>query len=913
MRTTVVRLRRTAARVLILLLAVGAWQPAVFAFKIPFHKQITKEQLVAQGFDVDSADAVASADGNTDLFEPATDAAHGDNNMLDAASTRLRTKRTQIGNALNACNRRSALSLLGEALHTTQDIYSHSNSIDNGLAIGDLFGLARGTAACSLPNFAPGGLVSGYFSLFGFSTGNQCRFMPANMCCHLDLNKDAPGERNGTRHTPALNAARGGTVNYLNLVQDDVRARFGEPKATQLLKILKKKQRTVYFAIDDTGSMGGDIAGVQASVSSFLDQVIAGSESPSLGLVTFKDNVSDRGQTCDVEAIRSQVNALFASGGDDCPEASMSALEAALGHFPEAGSNYQLKGGRILLATDASAGDANLGPQVVVDALVKGVSIDSILTGDCASEGFSAAAFSAASANEPEGFSKRAMAVLQTKALDPLTSPSSRVQLAALTDATGGVLFNVARFEVDDVVPTLLELGQPDTAVLLSRKLVLAAGTPRTVRVPIDETLSTRVTFMVTTGTSGSLPSVTLRRPDGTAVAPADSDVRIRNLSSVDTFVVTAPALGRWQLELSGVGSVAVRAFGPTTFQLDSFEFLSPNAIPERPEVDIVPLFGLPVAADHLEADFQYTEVPQTVAASLLQLDGDAIAPLSPITPAEDERSFHTQLTVPNEPFLVETTGLSPGGHEFVRQVALQVDPQTVGITATPTTAVASPATSAAFTLHVQNAGTAEATFALRVVSDQPWTVTTAASVTVPAGATLDLPLSVAVPAGTAEGVSDGLTIFAEDQVALRNRNQVQLTVLSGSSGNRPPDCSGATATPDSVWPPNHGLVAIAIGGLTDPDDDSLSILVTGITSDEAVDAAGSGNTAPDATGAGTSTPNVRAERSGGKDGRVYAIRFQADDGKGGSCSGSVSVSVPHDQGGTAVDSGQLFDATALD
>lgn len=61
----------------------------------------------------------------------------------------------------------------------------------------------------------------------------------------------------------------------------------------------------------------------------------------------------------------------------------------------------------------------------------------------------------------------------------------------------------------------------------------------------------------------------------------------------------------------------------------------------------------------------------------------------------------------------------------------------------------------------------------------------------------------------------------------------------------------------------------------------------------------------------GTSTADVRAERSGTGDGRVYRIMFSADDGKGGSCTGEVLVTVPHDQSGAAaVDQGALFDST---
>jgi hypothetical protein len=51
-----------------------------------------------------------------------------------------------------------------------------------------------------------------------------------------------------------------------------------------------------------------------------------------------------------------------------------------------------------------------------------------------------------------------------------------------------------------------------------------------------------------------------------------------------------------------------------------------------------------------------------------------------------------------------------------------------------------------------------------------------------------------------------------------------------------------------------------------------------------------------DGNGVGTSTAAVRSECSAHGDGRVYAIHFDADDGNGGSCSGTVNVSVPHDR-----------------
>ena len=75
----------------------------------------------------------------------------------------------------------------------------------------------------------------------------------------------------------------------------------------------------------------------------------------------------------------------------------------------------------------------------------------------------------------------------------------------------------------------------------------------------------------------------------------------------------------------------------------------------------------------------------------------------------------------------------------------------------------------------------------------------------------------------------------------------------------------------------------------------------------------GDGNTCPDATGVGGGSASVRAERQGSGDGRVMHIFFTADDGRGGTCEGSVTVCVPKSQGGRnaiCVDQGPIYDAT---
>src|SRR6266508_342149 len=176
---------------------------------------------------------------------------------------------------------------------------------------------------------------------------------------------------------------------------------------------------------------------------------------------------------------------------------------------------------------------------------------------------------------------------------------------------------------------------------------------------------------------------------------------------------------------------------------------------------------------------------------------------------------------------------------------------------------------------------------------------------TVPAHGTATLNADGTVTYAPNAGFSgtDTFTYRAFDGTDAGNVATVTVEVI-----NRPPDCSGAhPSIATLLWSPNGGFVSISVLGVTDPDHDAVSITITSIRQDEPT-----GANAPDGKGVGTSTAQVRAERLGSGDGRVYHIGFTADDGDGGSCSGSVTVGVPHDQGSgsTAVDGGPLFDST---
>lgn len=150
-----------------------------------------------------------------------------------------------------------------------------------------------------------------------------------------------------------------------------------------------------------------------------------------------------------------------------------------------------------------------------------------------------------------------------------------------------------------------------------------------------------------------------------------------------------------------------------------------------------------------------------------------------------------------------------------------------------------------------------------------------------------------------------------------------QLTVDDGFDGassdaasvtisniNDPPTVTGSMASLGTLWPPDHSMVKVSILGVVDPNNNA-TVVITGVTQDEATNGLGDGDTAIDAiiNADGTSVL-LRAERSGKGDGRVYRVSFTASDYEGSS-SGVVKVVVPKSKKtDVAIDSGVSFDST---
>ncbi|MDP2319940.1 MAG: lamin tail domain-containing protein [Acidobacteriota bacterium] len=110
---------------------------------------------------------------------------------------------------------------------------------------------------------------------------------------------------------------------------------------------------------------------------------------------------------------------------------------------------------------------------------------------------------------------------------------------------------------------------------------------------------------------------------------------------------------------------------------------------------------------------------------------------------------------------------------------------------------------------------------------------------------------------------------------------------------NAPPTLSGITTSTTMLWPANHKMVDVIIGYIA---ADQCGLVVTGVsvTSNEPINGAGDGNTAPDWEVVDANLIRLRAERAGGGAGRIYTVTIAATDAAGQATQSSVAITVPH-------------------
>lgn len=112
-----------------------------------------------------------------------------------------------------------------------------------------------------------------------------------------------------------------------------------------------------------------------------------------------------------------------------------------------------------------------------------------------------------------------------------------------------------------------------------------------------------------------------------------------------------------------------------------------------------------------------------------------------------------------------------------------------------------------------------------------------------------------------------------------------------------PPVITSVTTSTASLWPANHKMVPVTVNAEATDDRGTVTTRILSVTSNEPDNGLGDGDTANDIEITGPLSVNLRAERSGRGNGRVYAITVEAEDGAGNTSTAVVNVTVAKSQG----------------
>ncbi|MEO8433389.1 MAG: HYR domain-containing protein [Pyrinomonadaceae bacterium] len=166
--------------------------------------------------------------------------------------------------------------------------------------------------------------------------------------------------------------------------------------------------------------------------------------------------------------------------------------------------------------------------------------------------------------------------------------------------------------------------------------------------------------------------------------------------------------------------------------------------------------------------------------------------------------------------------------------------------------------------------------------------------------------------AGTSVGLgAHTITVTATDGAGNDTDNTVTFTVIDNTLPTI--TLSGNVIT---LWPPDHKYDTVQVSDLvvaaSDNCDASVnlsSVYISKVTSDEIENGNGDGNTFNDIViAADCRSVQLRAERGGSGNGRVYTITFKVADASGNVATVTAKVTVPKSQNGSAaVDDGPHY------
>lgn len=485
------------------------------------------------------------------------------------------------------------------------------------------------------------------------------------------------------------------------------------------------------FVIDDTGSMGGEIAAAKAAANKVLDDNKAAGLKRFYTLISFKDGPGTiDGQSSDEDTMKSFVNSLFASGGAGCPESSLLSIRQA---------TELAEGGDIMMMTDASSNSfgiddtfATWGEVVLtVSKLLETNSrLHTIIYDDCGSFDME---------TDKDEF-LQCPGCYKNKEMDSIAigdNPSGVEGYNMLSSESGGLFFKATTAETETLTEIILRSSTADSTISIFDGTGAA-----TYNIPIDGSISQFQVIM--NADEGSSVNMTVKSPAGTEVDGATDGVTVSTSAGSTHFLIDSPAVitGNWKATVSGTGTYRISVEGATT---NPMTYTGDTSVGVGGTLNMEASIRQPVSG---------------VVFGIIKPDGSD--PVSvPVTTTDGLNYTGSVVMNTVGKFLFGVIG----DGNFLRINPTKITVGNVEIVA-PEDKNVTPGTSFIHTFQLRNKGTAEDTYTLTASSSKGWADVAGKSVpvTVAAGETVDLDIPVNVPSDATTGQVDRLSIQAVSQ-----------------------------------------------------------------------------------------------------------------------------------------------------
>ncbi|XP_067685699.1 von Willebrand factor A domain-containing protein 7-like [Haliotis asinina] len=366
----------------------------------------------------EAIDDIVKANNRVDQDHYTEAAWHVNGEAIKEGNDKITLLRETTINVLNKTNANldAARELIGQFLHIVQMFYSNTNWPElSGKAPYESLGMrgkplmAQSPSAmdtcrsCGSSTGIPctaNIIVQGPLLTSGYRSG-QDRHKPAKdpatfktgKCSHGGpydqsgktiaaiggINKDT-SDPNMSPHAPLHDTAAQGAIMHTRFLFGHpaygLHNLIGDEKFQELLQLTAGN--SMVFVIDTTGSMGDDLAAVKKKTQEIIQETLGTINQPyNYIVVTFNDpgNKTDIFKSKNGTAVMDYLSSLSVHGGGDCPEFSLTGLQAA--------ATVANPNSKVYVFTDASPKDAAKINYVTSMVTEKKISVSFILTGDC--------------------------------------------------------------------------------------------------------------------------------------------------------------------------------------------------------------------------------------------------------------------------------------------------------------------------------------------------------------------------------------------------------------------------------------------------------------------------------------------------------------------------------------------------